>query len=103
MKVLKERVKRKKKLHELKKRKLRVIEMEAQLKVCKAEMEEFCARRGFMKELQALGYSNDEIKRLLADQFSQGESSSKQAYGDSSSNSSSDEEEANFSSSGVDL
>jgi DNA-binding transcriptional MerR regulator len=66
-------------------------------------MEEFCARLGFVKELQALGHSNDEIKRLLADHFSRGEGSSKQAYGDFSSNSSSDEEEANFSSSGVDL
>jgi hypothetical protein len=76
MKALKEWVKRKKKLHKLEKRKLQVIEMEAQLKVCKAEMEEFCARLGFMKELQALGHSNDEIKRLLADQFSQGKGSS---------------------------
>jgi hypothetical protein len=103
MKFLKERVKREKKLHKLKKRKLRVIEMEAQLKVCKAEMEEFRARLGFMKELQALGHSNDEIERLLADQFSRGKGSSKQAYGDSSSNSSLDEEEANFSLLGVDL
>jgi hypothetical protein len=62
MKVLKDRVKRKKKHHQLEKRKLCVIEMEAWLKVCKAEMEEFRARLVFMKELQGLGHSNKEIE-----------------------------------------
>jgi hypothetical protein len=93
MKVLKERVKREKKLHQLEKRKLRVIKMEAQLKVCKAKMEEFRARLGFMKELQGLGHSNKEIEQLLSEQFSQGEGSSKQADSNSSSDSDSTDEE----------
>jgi type II secretory pathway predicted ATPase ExeA len=93
MKVLKERVKREKKLHQLEKRKLRVIEMEAQLKVRKAEMEEFRARLGFMKELQGLGHSNEEIEQLLSEQFSRGEGSSKRADSNSSSDSNSTDEE----------
>ena len=70
MKVLKDQVKRKKKHHQLEKRKVHVIEMEAQLKVCKAKMEEFRTQLGFMKELQGLGHSNKEIEQLLSEQFS---------------------------------
>jgi DNA-binding transcriptional MerR regulator len=93
IKVLKERVKRKRKLHQLEKRKLRVIEIEAQLKVCKAEMKEFRARLDFMKELQGLGHSNKEIEQLLSAQFSHGEGSSKRVDSDSSSSSDSTDEE----------
>ncbi|KNZ48076.1 hypothetical protein VP01_592g17 [Puccinia sorghi] len=61
----------------LKKRKLqledhrmRVIKMEAQVKVRRAKIYKVCARIGFIKELRDLGQSQEEIERFLSEQSS---------------------------------
>ena len=57
---------------------MRAIEMEAQVKVCRAEMEEVCARIGFIKELRDLGQSQEDIEKFLSKQFSRAEGPSNQ-------------------------
>ncbi|KNZ48069.1 hypothetical protein VP01_592g10 [Puccinia sorghi] len=53
-------------------RRMRLIEMEAQV-IHRAEMDEVHARIGFIKELRDLGWSQEDIERFLSEQYSQGE------------------------------
>ncbi|KNZ56677.1 uncharacterized protein VP01_2346g1 [Puccinia sorghi] len=61
---------------------MRVIEMEAQVKVRCAKMDKVCAQIRFIKELRNLGQSQEEIKRFLLEQFSQGEGPSNPTHPD---------------------
>ena len=64
---------RERKLIEIERRKMHIVEMESQMKIRQAEMEEVRTRIMFMKELKELGHSNEEIERFMAEQFVRGE------------------------------
>ncbi|WAQ89530.1 hypothetical protein PtA15_11A219 [Puccinia triticina] len=55
---------------------MNVLEMDANLRVRKAEMEEVRARFQFMQDLKAQGYDQATIEQFLNEQFQKGEGSS---------------------------
>jgi hypothetical protein len=56
----------------LERRRIRVMEMEAQMKIKKFESEEIRNRISYMKELKALGHSKKEIKDFFVAQYGEG-------------------------------
>ena len=67
---------RNKGMMEIEKRRVRVLEMEAQMKARRTELDEVRERIAIMKELSDLGHSKKEIAKFMKAQFSQGEGSS---------------------------
>ena len=61
----------------LEQQKVKMYEMETQMRFRKIEMEEVRARISFMKELRDLGHTPQEIEVFLAEQFDRGEGSSR--------------------------
>ncbi|KAA1090975.1 hypothetical protein PGT21_019701 [Puccinia graminis f. sp. tritici] len=56
----------------LERRRIRVMEMEAQMKIKRFESEEIRNRISYMKELKALGHSKKEIKEFFDAQYGEG-------------------------------
>ncbi|OAV89704.1 hypothetical protein PTTG_09894 [Puccinia triticina 1-1 BBBD Race 1] len=67
---------------EIKKRRVRVLEMEAQMKARRTELDEVCERIAIMKELSDMGHSKKEIAKFMKEQFKQDEGSSKKKHSD---------------------